>query len=293
MLRTPSGRDLGSYFRLPVGILLTCLEPPFALAAEPQVDPVISRGLTHTLDGQNEILRAIRRANEILHAARLGLKPLSYTAAGTVTSIDAIAVYLIATPASAISTAAAVPRGCTCIFANSALLASWVRTHSQGTGRMALDGSILMTFMLLHEVGHLIKGGASGEFSDGGFSQLNLEPTHAKANEEDADAFAANLIREQAQPGVSIDAFLAANETSRELTKLGWNMQAYRSLGQFGSGETGKPSVYFDQTYTHPNLAWRMLRSNDLIQHTTASRRLLDAFEEARQRGASLKKLYP
>lgn len=79
---------------------------------------------------------------------------------------------------------------------------------------------------------------------------------------------------------------------AHELVKLSWNMQAYRTLDEFGSFATGRPAIFFDQSYSHPNLAWRVLRSNYLIQKSPETKFLLDAFEEARQRGANPKSLY-
>lgn len=86
---------------------------------------------------------------------------------------------------------------------------------------------------------------------------------------------------------------LEANWVVNELSKLSWNMQAFRTLDEFGSFAIGKPDVYFDNGYSHPNLAWRILRVNNLIQQTQDSQALLDFFEEARQRGANPEPLYP
>lgn len=69
-------------------------------------------------------------------------------------------------------------------------------------------------------------------------------------------------------------------------------MQAYRTLDEFDAFATGKPSAFFNQNLTHPNLAWRVLRSNYLIQQPKETKELLDAFEEARQRGANPPPLY-
>ena len=137
--------------------------------------------------------------------------------------------------------------------------------------------------MLLHEIGHIHHGTAAGEFVNGALSQLNIEPSIAKEREKEADDYAAALIRQLRDQTSS--ASLAANWISIEISKLCWNMQAYRSLDEFGAAAIGKPAVFFDQNYSHPNLAWRMLRSNDLIQRTDESGRLLKAFEEAQQRG--------
>jgi hypothetical protein len=153
---------------------------------------------------------------------------------------------------------------------------------------LQLDRFHLLTFMLLHEVGHIIQGSAAGEFSNGEVSQVNIDPSLAKANEEEADEFAAGLVRQYARQSSVSDASLAANWVAVELAKLSWNMQAYRTLDEFGAATTGKPSIFFDQTYSHPNLAWRMLRSNYLIQQNPETKQLL----EARRRGAAPRPLY-
>jgi hypothetical protein len=69
-------------------------------------------------------------------------------------------------------------------------------------------------------------------------------------------------------------------------------MQAYRSLEESGATAVGKPSVFLDQNLSHPNLEWRVLRSQHLIRQTTESKELLDMFEEARSRGANPQPLY-
>jgi len=50
--------------------------------------------------------------------------------------------------------------------------------------------------------------------------------------------------------------------------------------------------VFFDQGYSHPNLEWRVLRTNHLIQQTPESKQLLDMFEAARHKGATQGPLY-
>ena len=54
----------------------------------------------------------------------------------------------------------------------------------EGPGRFELDASHVLIFMLLHEVGHITDGSPSGEFINGALSQLNIEPSRAKASEE-------------------------------------------------------------------------------------------------------------
>lgn len=201
-----------------------------------------------------------------------------------------VSVYLVASRSNVSGAIAAVPSGCRCIFVNPSLLATWVASHSHNVGQLELDRGQLLTFMLLHEVGHIHHGTAAGDFVNGELSQLNNEPSIAKEREKEADDFAAALIRQLRDQTSS--GSLAANWISIEISKLCWNMQAHRSLDEFGATAIGEPAVFFDQNYSHPNLAWRMLRSNDLIQRTDESGRLLKAFEEAQQRGHEPKRPY-
>jgi hypothetical protein len=258
--------------------------------AHPQADPVLARGLGHSAEGREEARAAIERTNSLLPKTDLRLSPSWQDAARSEAST--VPVYLVEVPPSSASTPAAVPRACRCVFVNPSLLQAFVKQHSEGPGRMSLDASYVLTFMLLHEVGHIRKNSAGVEFDKGDMSQLNIEPSLAKANEEDADEFAALLIREYARPGPSVDAFLTAIRVMMQLGNLSWNMQAYRTLDEFGAAATGKRSVFFDQSYSHPNLAWRFLRSNYLIYQTPVAKQLLDAFEEVRQRSLDPQPLY-
>lgn len=258
-------------------------------ATKPEAsDPVLSRGLTYTTQDQQLVEKAIGRTNLLLGQA--GRLAWSGQAAATSDRPASIPVYLVAAPEGATALPAAVPRGCVCIFVNPAALAAWLKPHAEGPGRFELDGSYLLAFMLLHEVGHVAEGSAGGDFVNGALSQLNIEPSRAKASEEKADEFASDLIRKHASPGSN--AFLEANFVAMELSKLSWNMQAYRTLDKFGSTALGTPSVFFDQTYSHPNLEWRILRGNYLIQQTPEAKQLLDAFEEARHRGAERRPIF-
>ncbi|MGJ7512426.1 ImmA/IrrE family metallo-endopeptidase [Variovorax sp. GT1P44] len=157
---------------------------------------------------------------------------------------------------------------------------------------MTIDRDYFLTFVLLHEAGHIHDGTSAGAFKDGEMSQLNVDPSKAKAAERQADEFAARLLRQRANTTPATSSSIAANFVVNELTKLSWNMQAFRTLDEFGSFSVGKPSVFFDDGYTHPNMALRILRTNNLIQRSAETQLLLDAFEEARERGANPKPLY-
>lgn len=79
---------------------------------------------------------------------------------------------------------------------------------------------------------------------------------------------------------------------SHALVLLSWNMQAFISLDNFGSTPVGAPAVFFDKNLSHPNLIWRVLSVNHLIQQTEVGKKLLESFEAARERGANPEPLY-
>lgn len=251
-------------------------------------DPVVDRGFAHTQVGRKVVERSISRVGRLVGSGG----PLLVPSWNMPSNADVVTVYLVEGRPGAFVTPAAVPRGCRCIFVSPLVLDEWIQRNSSGAGRMLLDTGNFLVFVLLHEVGHLKNSTPGAAFRDGILSQLNIDPSRAKAAEEEADNFAADLLKSRAtQPDVD-DVSLDANWVVTELTKLSWNMQALRTLDEFGAFSVGKASVFFDNGYTHPNLAWRILRVNDRIQQTEQTRYLLQVFEEVRQRGADPQPLY-
>ena len=259
---------------------------PFVAVA----DAVTERGYVSTAMDQQLVEGVLARVNRLLSETEIRLVP-SWRAEANSTPTG-FPVYLVQSESNSADTPAAVPFGCRCVFVNPQVLADWVRNNSQGVGRLDLDRANFLTFVLLHEAGHLAKLTSAAVFENGEMSQLNIDPSKAKAAEEDADDFAADVLKRRAKQAQVNDISLDANWLLSELTKLSWNMQAFRSLDEFGAFAVGKPSVFFDNGYTHPNLAWRILRVNNLIQQSQETRYLLEAFEDARRRGAIQQPLY-
>lgn len=253
-------------------------------------DPVTERGLQHAAQGQGAAERAITAVSKLVADSGPNLIP-AWSQSGD-SAVEQVPVYLVEGRPGAIVTPAAVPRGCRCVFVSPSALENWIRSNSTGPARMELNADQFLVFILLHEVGHLKKGTPGAAFRDGEMSQLNVEPSRAKVAEEDADNFAADVLKSRANQKPVSEVSLAANRVVMELSKLSWNMQAFRTLDEFGAFAVGKPSVYFDNGYSHPNLAWRILRVADRIHGSDDTQYLLEAFEEARRRGADPQPLY-
>lgn len=281
-----------TYFGL--GLIFICLQISTceAVVISDIKDVVILRGLRHTSQDQQISTKVIERANLFLKDRNIRLSPSWNNARKYSPQENVVLVYLVEAQDEDMTTPALVPEDCRCIFVNPKVLASWTANNSKGIGRMSIDRGYFLTYVLLHEAGHITKHTPSGAFEEGVLNQLNIDPTKAKANEEDADEFAADLLRKFSRQTPANNTSLEANWVVNELSKLSWNMQAFRTLDEFGAFAVGKPGVYFDTGYSHPNLAWRILRVNNLIQHTEATQTLLNSFEEARQRGANPEPLY-
>lgn len=253
-------------------------------------DPVTERGLLHTTNGQEIVDKSITRAVKLLGNTEPQLFSswrLPKDATG-----KSIPIYLVESPQDSEFLPAAVPRGCRCIFINTNALINWAKRNSSNSANLELDIGNLLVFMLLHEVGHIKHATSGAAFSNGTMSQLNIEPSLAKEAEEDADNFAVDILKQRATQLQANDVSIDAHWIMTELSKLSWNMQAYRTLDEFGASLIGKPSVYFDDGYTHPNLAWRILHVNDRIQQNEDSRMLLQSFEQARERSAHPEPIY-
>lgn len=268
--------------------MATCLAAVLLLTGAASADEVTSRGLQRTRRDAALVEKSVERTNAILAGTGLRLAP----AWKSVPAADEVPVYLVKVQADTATTPASVPQDCRCIFVDPAFLGAWTSFNSQGKGRLGIDRGYFLTFVLLHEAGHLKDGTPSGAFKGGEAIQLNIDPSQEKAAERRADEFAATLLRKASSAKAATSGSIDANFVVNELVKLSWNMQAFRTLDEFGSFITGKPGVYFDSGYTHPNMALRVLRVNDLIHSSETTRQLLQAFEEARSRGASPRPLY-
>jgi len=260
------------------------------LAVPAAADPVTERGLRHTSYGRGMVEKAVLGANQMAETSGARLVP-SWIDQGT-SDVSGVLVYLVDGKPGTIDSPAAVPKRCRCVFVAPTTLDAFVTRNSTGAGRMTLDAGRVLTFMLLHEIGHLLNNTPGADFHNGQMFQLNIEDSLAKDAESDADNFAADLLKRLALQSGTSALTIYANWITIELTKMSWNMQAFRTLDEFASFAVGKPAVYFDDSYTHPNLALRILHINDRIHSSEATRALLQAFENARFRGANPQPLY-
>lgn len=86
------------------------------------------------------------------------------------------------------------------------------------------------------------------------------------------------------------DAGLVAAQIAMTLSQVSWNLGAHRLLDDFGGTALKKRSLFWDFGLSHPNLEWRILNVNHMINPTEATTQLLHDFENKRGNSDGLRK---
>ncbi|GAB7551885.1 hypothetical protein NRB_13850 [Novosphingobium sp. 11B] len=211
-----------------------------------------------------------------------------------------VAIYTLTSDSLAASEVIGTYDECGCILLSNARLEAWlVGEMGTGIGRLDIDRTSLLTYMLLHEAGHVaqgntpcglaLSGGAASATVD---ARLNMTDTAQKVCERAADRYASEAVRAALEQKGS-DRGIAAAQVAIALSELAFNLQAKRMLDRFGENVMRSPSLFRDLGLSHPNLEWRILSANAMITPSPTSEELLQAFETARTEGPILLKLSP
>lgn len=192
---------------------------------------------------------------------------------------------------------AEVPWNCRCIVFRGSLFDQNMAKFSEVGALSADDSKQMLTFVILHELGH-IAGGHYGAFLPGTTdAQPNKNEALSKTQEFEADAFVASVLKAAFEPGrtgdyqtvdetgklTSHSVFLATSNVFLFLTGLSWDVFGQATLGCFGCRTMGDPRIFWDHSASHPNFEYRMLKLLQTLSPTEEGSELLRAFEEARE----------
>lgn len=210
-----------------------------------------------------------------------------------------VAVYTVTSDSLAASEVIGTFDECGCILLSNARLEAWLLGEmGTGIGRLDVDRTALLAYMLLHEAGHVAQGKTpcglvigDGAASAAGDARINMADTAQKACERAADRFASDAVRGALERKGSTG--IAAAQVAVALSELAFNLQAKRMLDRFGENVVRSPSLFRDLGLSHPNLEWRILSANAMITPNPTSEELLQAFETARTEGPLLLNLSP
>ena len=237
-------------------------------------------GYDSTALGREDLGRAIEHANTILGQSSPRL------IAGWVVEgrgqEGQIAVWSIDSVGNPKDAVMEVPtRGCRCIVVRIKDLRAWIRRMETVNGEDALqfDVPYLLTFMLLHEIGHIVAGhvGRLDPKDDGSVFGPQERLTREQCREVEADAFAAHAIRDGVL-NIGTSGWMAAQFTAMQLSKLSFNLMGKRVLDQFPANALGLAKVFGDPAYTHPNMDLRIYAVNADIAQDETAKALLEEF---------------
>ena len=245
-------------------------------------NPTKKYGLTETTRYREDVSQGIALANRALSKS-VGLILVPAWEKARINSSNQIPVYLVAGAGLSRSDRIFVPSGERFILVNvdsiSELPLIFHETgHSHTNSASAVELPSYLGLIFLHEIGHIYlnHSGSHQALPERLDPELNLVGNSGKTTELAADQFAAEQIR--------TGEWVNTLELRLALLSIIWNFNIWRALEFFGSTELFVPAVYWDQGYSHPNLAFRMLIIADLVHHSENSHQMLKMFVEGRER---------
>jgi hypothetical protein len=243
--------------------------------------PVERLGLAETTIGRALVEEAIARANAIA-GDKPGIRLAPSWQQAKPTRHETV-VFLIAPGNIAAAYSVMVPAACKCVFIQPRAFEEWVGEHSTAnSGMLAIDHRDILTIMLLHEIGHIVRGDPGQFEAERGNSDVNIVGTAEKQRETDADRYALDLIVAASQSSKAMEGWLGAMAVQLALTNLSWNLASKRFIGNFGATTLCSRNVFGDPGYTHPNLELRILTMNALLANTNTAWQLVKDFETCR-----------
>ena len=141
----------------------------------------------------------------------------------------------------------------------------------------------MLAILLLHELGH-VEAGHHGEFVsiDKKAAVVNLDENQVKERERLADQFIVRYLKPQAQLAEKGEADFDALFLITFLAQLSFEVSGQASIDYFGERVLNGRRIFWDHSYTHENLEYRLLKINHAINPTDVSKQLLSEYEKSR-----------
>lgn len=235
---------------------------------------------------ENAAQSAISTTNAILSVRpdRYLLRP-GWLPSGGGDSVHTIPVLLLGSTGLSRSEIARVDDRCTAVLIQGPALERWLAKY-QSEDSLNADPAMMLTFLLLHEVGHLEHSDCGHNAVDGSDGTYNVDKNAAKAAEVAADHYAAeSLLRAD---HADWKAKLSAMNTEMAITTFSFLVAGERIVTYPGASVLPTPDVFWDSGLSHPNLEWRLLEVSYELHPTADSKQLLAEFEAARDKASDV-----
>lgn len=185
-------------------------------------------------------------------------------------------------PADANGMVAHVRQGCRAILIGTQEFETTFPKLAEGNVLIEDHEKEMLALLLLHELGHIHLGHYGGFIPSDQAPALNLNPTASKEREEEADAFAAGILRDEIDAMGTGEAYIPGVMAITFVSSLSFVISTQASLDCFGCRVLGSPDIFWDHSQSHENLEYRLLKMNHAIAPSETSQQLLDDYERAR-----------
>jgi hypothetical protein len=179
-------------------------------------------------------------------------------------------------------TVAHVRQGCRAILIGTQEFEGSFPKLAEGNALIEDHEKEMLALLLLHELGHIHHGHYGGFIPSDQGPALNLNPTASKEREEDADEFAAGILRDEIAAMDKGEAYIPGVMVITFVSSLSFVISTQASLDCFGCRVLGSPDIFWDHSQSHENLEYRLLKMNHAIAPSDTSQQLLDDYEGAR-----------
>ncbi|KAF7788157.1 hypothetical protein PRUB_a2751 [Pseudoalteromonas rubra] len=255
--------------------IVLCLTMMLALACSKPFDPVEYYGLELTREERSLIELSIDKLNQLIPPQ----KQLNLYLFDTQLQADGVAILWVndTNLAHSPTDMMFVLSGCACVVIQPQVFLQWLDTQAAGTAQRR--GSEILSYFILHELGHLDRGHA-GRAASVDTDYYNRDENVQKHREQDADNFASELLKSHLGEGGSWQRRQIAMDIQLALGFLSFDLQGKRIIDNFACSALNAPCAFHDMGDTHPNLELRLLRANCNLDDAYCD--LLRDYEERR-----------
>lgn len=185
-------------------------------------------------------------------------------------------------PSDANRMVAHVRQGCRAILIGTQEFETTFSKLADGNELLENNEKEMLALLLMHELGHIHLGHYGGFIPTDQPPALNLNLTASKRREEDADAFAAGILRREIAAIDKGEAYFPSLMVITFVSKLSLVISTQAMFDCFGCRVLGSPDIFWDHSQSHENLEYRLLKMSHAIAPSETSQQLLDDYENAR-----------
>jgi hypothetical protein len=184
---------------------------------------------------------------------------------------------------------AQVPRGCREIILDGTTFFELFSHISSSENSLIKGHEVdMISLILLHELGHIQEGHHGAFLPTNKKSIINLEENTTKEYESAADAIVAKILIQHVDAIDSGKADTGAIMLVAFLSTLSFEIGGQTMLNCLFCRHLGSKQIFWDHSYSHENLEYRLLKLSHEISPNSVSKGLLEDYENQRNKPAGM-----